>query len=53
MRRNYVALLGFLIGVVGTVVMYELRSDAGQSTPTTDARFLAADHDVSTGGDPI
>jgi hypothetical protein len=55
MRRNYVALMGFLLGVVGTIVMYELRFDPGQSTATTDARFLSASDDASmtNAGDPI
>jgi hypothetical protein len=53
MRRNYVALIGFVIGVVGTVLMYEFRPGPGAAR--SEPQFVAAAHDASIEniGDPI
>jgi hypothetical protein len=53
MRRNYVALISFVIGVAGTVFMYEILPDSRRQSVPTDSRFVSAAHDVSTVGDPI
>jgi hypothetical protein len=55
MRGNYVVLFGFVIGVTGTVLMYETQADIRRLGASADGRAVPAAHDVSTvnAGDPI
>jgi hypothetical protein len=48
MRSNYIALIGFVMGIVGTVIMYETRPAPGSSHTSADAQLVSAARDAST-----
>jgi hypothetical protein len=52
MRTKYIAMIGFVAGMAGTVLMYETRADWRGFGAPADTRIVAHDISTASAGNP-